>query len=146
MYYGLQTSIGFQLTLAARVNERSVEAVLAEHGLTRILWTALVAIGLNSMSRPSNIAEFLGVDRPTVSRALTKLEELGLVERSSNPTDGRQISVHATKSGTDLIHTAAPKVQASVERFLSRLTTEERNELAQILGKLNSGRPSLRTL
>ena len=146
MFYGLQSSIGFQLTLAARVNERSIEGVLAEHGLTRITWTVLVAIGMNSITRPSSIAEFLGVDRPTVSRALAALEKDGLVERSGNLSDARQISVQLTRVGNERMHEVAPQVQASVERFLSRLTPDERKDLSEILQKLNSERPTLKTL
>ncbi len=144
MIYDLLGSVGYQLTTATRVNEREIDRVLAERGLTRMMWGVLVALGANSLSQPSRIADFMGVDRPTVSRALGQLEKAGFVERSSTSYDGRQITVAVTKAGMETLRAAAPEVRNCNERFLSSLTPEEQLSLAQILMKLNADRPSLK--
>ncbi len=144
MIYDLLGSTGYQLTLASRVNEREIEQVLSEHGLSRIMWGVLVAVGSNSLSQPSRIADFMGVDRPTVSRALGSLEKAGFVERTAARSDGRQISAQITKAGMEHLRAAAPEIAAVNVRYLSALTPEEQAMLKDMLQKLTSGRPKLK--
>lgn len=146
MYYDLLGSVGYQLTAASRVNERNIERTLEEFGLTRISWIALVAVGDNSLSQPSRIADFLGIDRPVVSRALRSLETNGLINRSHTNSDGRRVFVQVTAAGTETLRSAAPKIRACNEALVQSLAPAEREILLQLMLKVNTGRPKLRSI
>src|SRR4029079_5636818 len=48
---------------------------------------------------PSELAARERIQRPTATRVLARLEEAGLVERTSDPADGRSSLVSATPAG-----------------------------------------------
>ena len=68
--YNLHASVGYQATLSSRVFERRLEDGLKSIAITRLQWCILVAIGLEARSTPSDISDFLGIDRTATSRAL----------------------------------------------------------------------------
>ncbi len=45
------------------------------------------------------LAAALGISRPAVTRAVDKLEEAGLMERTRDTTDNRSVDLTLTKSG-----------------------------------------------
>jgi DNA-binding MarR family transcriptional regulator len=144
VYYDIHKSVGYQIAMLARSHEKRIELFLSEHGLTRITWVVLVAVGANSLSQPSKIAEYLGIDRPVVSRAIAALEDLGLVVRlKSAPGDARKVVVQVTREGTARIETIAPKTRAANDEFLAPLSDEDKLEFQRLLSILASHRPSL---
>jgi DNA-binding MarR family transcriptional regulator len=84
--------------------------LLTHLGLTAARFDLLYAlpqrVGSYNGLRQSTLRRRLGVSRPTVSRMLASLEELGLVRREREERDRRQISVSLTQRGFDLIRRA----------------------------------------
>ena len=72
----------------------------------------------------------------SLSEVLTKAEEAGLIERTRDPNDRRQLVVRLTEKG----HTQADEDQLDRERFraeaLSCLTQEERTQLEGMLVRI----------
>jgi hypothetical protein len=75
--FGLHESLGFQITRTARTIERRVESGLRDYGLTRVGWCILLAVEEEGLKNPSEIAQFVGIDRTATSRALRQLEDDG---------------------------------------------------------------------
>ena len=46
--------------------------------------------------RQTDLAETLGVEPPTITRMIRRLERGGLVERRRDPDDGRTLRIHPT--------------------------------------------------
>lgn len=147
MNHDLYKSVGFQISTLSRTLERKFDLLLAEYELTRITWVVLVAIGANSLSQPSRIADHLKIDRPAVSRAIAVLEELGLIVRQkSAPGDARRVLVQATRAGHAELEILVPKTRALNEDFLSVLNDQEKLEFLRLLTALSAERPTLRHL
>ena len=146
MIYDLTGSVGYLLTTLSRANERQIEDTLVKFGLTRMTWVALVAVGANSLSQPSRIADFLGVDRPTVSRALTSLEKSGLVKRLHTGADARRVSVQITRQGLEHLTQLAPLVRACNEALVAKMSEKDRTALTDLLTQLSATRPSISSL
>jgi DNA-binding MarR family transcriptional regulator len=70
---------------------------------------------------------FLGVSKPTVSRMLKSLEELGWVRRVCHERDRRRRVVHITESGTKAVEMAlaATVGNREAERHVARVATGE---------------------
>jgi DNA-binding MarR family transcriptional regulator len=101
----------FGLKRAFHATLRLTRASLAKLGLTAARFDLLYALPhsrhRSSLTmRQSNLRGMLGVSRPTVSRMLASLEELGLVRRTRDPYDGRQRVVALTQQGCTLVRRA----------------------------------------
>ena len=137
--YHLHASLGYQLSLSARVQERRLEDGLKTLGLTRITWCALLAIGNEKLSQPSDIATFVGIDRTATSRALRQMEHTGLITRGLGSGDGRTRTVGLTSKGRALLDTGAPMAVENNAIMEDRLTADEYATLLRLLQKLHAG-------
>jgi len=137
--YRLHASLGYQLSLTARIQEKRLEDGLRALGLTRILWCVLLAVGHEKLRHPSAIAEFVGIDRTATSRALRQMETAGLIARKSGTGDRRTTSVTLTATGRDLLAQGTPLAQDNNARMLARLTASELADLHRLLHKVRQG-------
>jgi DNA-binding MarR family transcriptional regulator len=70
---------------------------------------------------------------PTITRLVDKLEAAGLVERASDPGDGRISRVAATPKGIKLLHAGRRRRVATLAASLAALTKSERVALSNAL-------------
>jgi DNA-binding MarR family transcriptional regulator len=114
------------------------EDVRLSHARMRLLMRLAVSdrMGDNRGLPPSELSRFLGVSRNTVSSLLNGLEEQGLIERHLHPTDRRQLLIHITPGGHDLVCARAPEFGAFVASLFETLSSEERATLLALLDKL----------
>ena len=106
--YRLHDSLGYKLSLAARLQERRLDEALKTLGLTRTTWCILLAVGVEGHAQPSDIAAFIGIDRTATSRALRHMEAKGLLTRRSGTDDRRTTRVVLTEAGCACIERGAP--------------------------------------
>jgi len=88
---------------------------------------------------PSALAEQLLVDKGLLSRTVRLLEELGLVEREPDPTDGRSSLLSATPRGRERLKEARATQPSPLIERLSRWDTDDVRRLAVLLHALGSG-------
>jgi len=137
--YRLHTSLGYQLSLAARVQEKRLEDGLKTLGLTRISWCVLLAVGIEDLQHPSDIAKFVGIDRTAASRTLTSMEKAGMIERRTGTKDKRTTNVAITPLGQNLLARGSPMAVANNKAMTSNLTADELATLKSLLSKLHTG-------
>jgi len=82
-----------------------IEGVLRPHGLTfaRFEVLRLLAFTRRGELPVGKIGERLQVHPASVTNAVDRLEQAGLVARSANPSDGRSIMAAITPAGRDLV-------------------------------------------
>ncbi len=68
------------------------------------------------------LAQILHVHPSTLTGVLKRLEKRGLLERKSDPLDGRKALFALTDVGRDLDNPSTGTVEAAVQRVLSRMT------------------------
>lgn len=144
--YRLHASLGYHLSIAARVQERRLDERLKTIGLTRITWCILLAIGNENHTQPSDIADFVGIDRTATSRALRQLETDGLLGRTCGATDKRTRTVALTAMGKRAIGLATPMARENAHAMSAQLTPTEEDQLKALLLKLRRGETALNTL
>jgi DNA-binding MarR family transcriptional regulator len=104
-------AIFFGLKRAYHGTLRVTRCMLARIGLTAARFDMLYALPHGGFRagkgmRQSLLRRRLGVSRPTVSRMLASLEELGLVTRKPDENDRRQVFVALTLAGRRLLRRA----------------------------------------
>lgn len=137
--FGLHDSVGHHITRTARIIERRVEGDLRRFGLTRVEWCVLVAVGEEGIKNPSEIADFVGIDRTATSRALRELENAGLIDRAMGRDDRRTTEVCLTERGQSQFRAALPICQIAAGHFHAKLSAAELETLKALLAKLTKG-------
>ncbi len=137
--YHLHASLGYQLSLAARIQERRLEERLKSLGLTRTIWCVLLAIGNEGLGQPSDIARFVGIDRTAASRALRQMQDRGLIDRVPGQGDGRTRTVVLTELGTDLLVKGTPMAKDNNAVMESHLGERGRENLIRLLQITHAG-------
>jgi len=136
--FGLRDSVGHQISRTARIIERRVEGDLRRFGLTRVGWCVLLAVAEEGKKNPSDIANFVGIDRTATSRTLRQLENDGLIKREMGRDDRRTTEVNLTELGQSRFDAALPMCRAASTHFQNKLTTAEMDALKDILAKLSA--------
>jgi DNA-binding MarR family transcriptional regulator len=129
----------YQLTLTSRLQERRLEEGLRRLGLTRLSWCVLLAVQVEGCSKPSEIAQFIGIDRTATSRALRQMEAKGWVARHVGAGDRRTTQVALTPDGAALLARAVPIAEDNALYFLSKLPPEGAEALQTLLATLRTG-------
>ncbi|MEA2318745.1 MAG: hypothetical protein QOD44_2934 [Solirubrobacteraceae bacterium] len=116
-------------TLAGRLQlvlARTARRLRQEAGadLSPSLSSALASIDRHGPVTPSEVAAHERVQRPTATRVIGRLEELGLVDRAPDPSDRRSSLLSASPEGRAL---------------LRRLRTRKSQYLARRLAGLEAG-------
>lgn len=137
--FGLHDSVGHHITRTARIIERRVEGELRRFGLTRVEWCVLLAVGEEGIKNPSEIADFVGIDRTATSRALRELENAGLIDRAMGRDDRRTTEVRLTEHGQAQFRAALPICQVAADHFHAKLSASELLTLKALLAKLTAG-------
>lgn len=110
----------------------------------------LFIVAHNKTSSVMQIAEHLGIGKPTASHLIDKLVQAGLVDRREDPTDRRRALVRLSPPGEELIekllgweeflggwlHKVPPKDLALFRRGLSAIMKEMHGRMP------NEGQPS----
>ncbi|MEM6635363.1 MAG: MarR family transcriptional regulator [Pseudomonadota bacterium] len=137
--YRLHASLGYQLSLTSRMQEKRLDEKLKTLGLTRLSWCILLAVENEGLFRPSDIADFVGTDRTATSRILRGMEADGLIRRESGLGDRRTTHVAATALGREKVTDATPYARENSAWMASKLADGEEAVLRRLLDKLRSG-------
>ena len=87
--------------------------------------------------RIGELATTLGVPVPRLSKAVTRLETRGLVERAACPGDGRAISVRLTTEGRRVwLRATPPHVELARDTILGDLDDAELATLGELLERV----------
>ncbi|WP_349239765.1 MarR family transcriptional regulator [Patulibacter sp. SYSU D01012] len=87
---------------------------------------ALATIDRHGPLTPSEVAAREGVQRPSVTRMLARLEDEGLVVREPDPHDRRSCLVRTTPDGTRHLEEVRSQKDAFLARRLEALGDDER--------------------
>jgi DNA-binding MarR family transcriptional regulator len=88
--------------------------------------------------RASDVAQVLGLDKSTVSRGITQLENLGLIERVGDPDDGRARLLRLTTTGAERFEAMRTQRQTEFRAILDRWNPADLADLGRLLGRLNT--------
>ena len=128
--------IGLQLMRTAKLVSRAFEEALAEAGGTLPTWLILVSLKSQQHGAQRDIAAAVGVEGPTLTHHLNRLERAGLVQRSRDPDNRRVHRVLLTEAGEAAFGSMLGAAQAFDRRLRDALTQRQLADLEQALGVL----------
>jgi DNA-binding MarR family transcriptional regulator len=98
-------------------------------GLSPTLTSALATIDRHGPLTPSELATRERVQRPTATRLVARLEELGVLQRAADPADRRSSLLSVTPEGRALLEEMRGRKTAYLAHRIQRLAPEERATL-----------------
>jgi len=128
--------IGLQLTRTAKAISRAFDEALGEVGGTLPTWLILVSLKGQQHGAQRDIAAAVGVEGPTLTHHLNRLEDQGLVRRSRDPGNRRVQRVVLTQAGEAAFFRMLGAVQAFNRRLQAGLSERQLTALEQALGRL----------
>src|SRR4051812_27425820 len=120
----LATRLRTAITRTARRMRQAADSPLSPSQAS-----ALASIERHGPLSPSRLAAIERIQRPTVTRLLTRLEEAGYVERRPDPSDGRSALISATPRAAALLAEQRTRKDAYLAAALERLEPADRATL-----------------
>jgi DNA-binding MarR family transcriptional regulator len=111
--------------------------VLEENGLSMWGYSVLVALDRSAIRTQAALAEAIGADKTRIIAILDALQDKGLIERMPDPEDRRARLLAITKEGRKVKDATQAAIQRGEERWLSKLSAEDRATFLRILQELS---------
>ncbi len=125
-----------RVTRLSKYSAARFKAALAPFGLEPWSFDVLAALrrqGCPYTMSPTELRRAVILTSGAMTNRIDRLEERGLVGRVADPNDRRGIQVHLTKAGLALIDEALAARVSSAEELVSRLSADQRDQLARLL-------------
>jgi DNA-binding MarR family transcriptional regulator len=127
------------LVTAAFIVMAAITRIGAEHDLSLSLMRVL-GILWDRRLRMTDLADYLGLEKQTMSGLIARAEKRGLVARAPSREDRRATDVHLTESGALLVAELRRQGQTDLRPVIAGLGPEDRRHLADLLQAMIAGR------
>jgi DNA-binding MarR family transcriptional regulator len=107
----------------------------AEHDLS-LTQLRVLAILRDRRVKMSELADYLGLDKSTISGLVDRAEKRGLLQREPNPADGRAVDVFLTNGGVRLVEIGASEIAQALAPMTGQLTKADTRRLATLLERI----------
>jgi DNA-binding MarR family transcriptional regulator len=132
----LEQEVGRLLRRVRRVIHERARAVHPD--LQPAAYLLLGHLAGTGPSRSTALVEAVGIDKGAVSRQVQHLTELGLVERSPDPDDGRATLLSATEDARRRLDEVAVQRRRQLAERLVGWTDQELSSLVDELARYNA--------
>lgn len=122
--------------VASRVSRELASLYADRFGIAIPEWRVVAVLGQHEDVSADFVCARTDMDKVTVSRAVSRLLEKGLVRRRASPTDKRCSMLRLSAAGRRLYLDVVPLARDYERRLLGALTREERSALERALGAL----------
>lgn len=121
--------------LAARVliAVTAASVVGVENRVTLPQLRILVMIASRGPQNLASVAQGLGVHASNATRACDKLVDAGLIHRSDDPADRRNLILELSASGRQLVETMTEHRRTAIENVLAKMPPQLRSDLVPTL-------------
>tara|TARA_R110002096_G_scaffold52556_20_gene137369 strand:- start:4959 stop:5477 length:519 start_codon:yes stop_codon:yes gene_type:complete len=135
----LMEHLPFQIgMLTNMIRQVTSDVYVRESGLSSREWRVLGMLGCNGPMMPAQVAADTGMDRATITRAVSRLEKLGYVFTGSDDQDRRRKVLYLTQKGATTCEDVRPIMDAKGQAFEDVLTKQELKYYYQIMAKLQA--------
>jgi MarR family transcriptional regulator for hemolysin len=128
--------IGLLLTRAAKVVSRAFDEALTAAGGSLPTWLVLVSLKGQKHGAQRELAEAVGIEGPTLTHHLNRMEADGLVTRRRDPDNRRVHRVELTDDGEAAFRRLLQTVAAFDARLRAGFSDRELTELRGLLERL----------
>ena len=134
----LEQFLPYRLNVLAELVSQSLARIYSrQYGIGIPEWRVLATLGQFETMTAKQIGNHSRMHKTKVSRAVSALTERGLVSRTSNAQDLREVFLSLTDDGRAIYEEVLPAAKAFSDRLIGTLNDDERRNLDAILTKLS---------
>ncbi|WP_285769293.1 MarR family transcriptional regulator [Peribacillus sp. SI8-4] len=126
-----------QFLLLYRPFENHLNIQLNKHDLHRAQWTILYYLANDGSATLVELATYQSVEKPTITRTIARLEELGYVEHVPSK-DKREKRMRLTELGKKVYDDVRVTIDQYEQDILSGITEEEQLAAIRIMGEIRN--------
>jgi len=134
----IKESTGYALAKVCKAHRGDIGEHLAELPLHVGQEMVLIELFEQDGLRGGELAERLGVEPPTVTKMVRRLEKCGLVERRRDPRDARSFRVYLTGEGRSLEEPLTRCWERVEETTFAGMSVGERRTFRRLLAKVRA--------
>lgn len=136
-------SPGFLLWKITALWQRRLAQVLGELGITQTQYAIIASLRWFEERREpptqAHLVEHAKIDKMTLSKAIRKLEDDGLLLRETAPGDSRAVNVRFTPRGRKLVQQAVAAIEQADDEFFSALGERQLADYKALTRRLIAG-------
>lgn len=124
--------------LSSRISKELSKVYGKQYGLSTPEWRVLAHLAGREKMSVREIRDHVDLEKPNVSRAVSKLETAGLVVKSTCGRDNRLVEIELTEKGLDVFNGIVPEALAFEAALLDALSQPEQEQLQVLMTRLQS--------
>jgi len=135
-------TLPFEIAETAHALRKAFDRRAVGLGVTRAQWKVLFRLTREPGLRQIELADMLDIEPITLTRIIDRLEEAGLVERVSDPTDRRAWRLHVTAKAQPLVVKLRAVADEMIADAFAGIDPKEIEITRQVLARVrdNAGR------
>lgn len=137
--FNLEDFLPYRLSVAANTVSKRIAKTYAPYKLSRTQWRVMAVLATSQQITAQMVADKTGMDKTTVSRAVGKMLERGLINRSASEQDGRSAPLSLSKQGGEMFAKIAPEALRQEQELISMFADTDLRQLTSYLDKLVDG-------
>lgn len=135
----LDRFLPYRLAVLANTVSKGIARLYADRfGITIPEWRILAILGAFGAATASEIQGRSAMDKVQVSRAIARLTEAGMIQRTVDAADRRRQTIAMTAEGDQVYREIVPLARAREAALLEGFTQEEREMLDRLLDRLQA--------
>ncbi|WP_187429247.1 hypothetical protein ROLI_029200 [Roseobacter fucihabitans] len=123
--------------LSSRVTKMLSNVYGEKYGLSTPEWRVLVHVARREKMSVREIHDSVYLEKPSVSRAVTKLEKAGFLAKTTCDKDHRLVEIELTEAGLDVFNGIVPEALSFEAALLGAFSDTERDQLDALLERLH---------
>jgi len=123
--------------LSSRITKMLSKIYGEKYGLTMPEWRVLVHVARREKMSVREIHDSVNLEKPSVSRAVAKLEKTGLLAKTTCAKDHRLVEIELTEAGFEVFNGIAPDALSFEAALLNAFSDAERGQFHTLMERLH---------
>lgn len=124
--------------LAERVSRRLSVEYNRTHGLTVAEWRVLAHLSRQGSVSVRDIHDCVNLDKPKVSRAVSRLEAGGLVKKAPGKSDARLVAISLTRKGQASVKAILPAALAVEDQLCNAISPKDLATFFRVMEQMHA--------
>lgn len=130
-------NVGFLIRDTHRSLRRIMNAQIAPHGISSVMWTQLWELWHDDGLTQTELARRIKLEKPSVNSTISKMEAMGLIEKRGSKHDRREKRVFLTDKANALKPGLATMTYEINEQVLACLKPDEVDPFLELLRRIS---------